>query len=85
VAGGFGLVFWKNEAILHGIVGSAFALMKFQAASGMLEIPCFLAAALELHFAEVVHGLIGVAGIWRPRNRDNTWHCPPRAEIGLDC
>ena len=87
---------------MNRIVRNAFALMEFQDGCGMLEIARLLAAALESHFAEVVHGLLelagealrmqaqggqlfGVAGIWRPRNRDTTVALPAAGGIGSGC
>jgi hypothetical protein len=59
---GLDLVMGKNEPILRRVVWNAFVFMEFQESRGALEVALLLVPALGLDLAEVVHGLLELAG-----------------------
>jgi hypothetical protein len=58
----FDLLFWKNEPIIGWVVGKALMFMEFEKGRSLLEVTLSLVAALGLDFAELVQGLLELAG-----------------------
>jgi hypothetical protein len=58
----FDLLFRKNEPILGGVVRNSFMFVEFQEGGGALEVALLLEAPLGLYFAEMVQGLLELAG-----------------------
>ena len=56
------LGFRKNEAMVGGFPGNVFVLMEFEQVGGIAEVAAFLVAPFVLDGAELVEGLLELAG-----------------------
>ena len=54
--------FQKNEAMIGGIPRNSFVLVEFEEGGGVFEVATLALGAVSLDFAEVVHGLLELAG-----------------------
>jgi len=56
------LVFGKNEAMIGGLPRNSFVFVEFEEGGGVPEVATLALGAVSLDFAEVVHGLLELAG-----------------------
>jgi hypothetical protein len=56
------IAFSKNEAMIGGLPGNSFVLVEFEEGGGVFEFATLAFGAAGLDVAEVVHGLLELAG-----------------------